>query len=37
VVVSGLPKGVYGVSFSHSGRFLAVAAADGRVRIWSVT
>ena len=35
--VGGLPKGVYGLSFSHDGRFLAAAAADGRVRIWSVT
>jgi WD40 repeat protein len=36
-VVDGLPKGVYGLSFSHDGRLLAGAAADGRVRVWSVT
>ena len=35
--VGGLPKGVYGLSFSHDGRLLAAAAADGRVRVWSVT
>jgi WD40 repeat protein len=35
--IEGLPKGVYGLSFSHDGRMLAAAAADGRVRIWSVT
>ena len=28
---------VYGLSFSHDGRLLAAAAADGRVRVWSVT
>jgi WD40 repeat protein len=37
VTIEGLPKGVYGLSFSHDGRLLAVAAADGRVRLWSVT
>ena len=37
VVVDGLPKGVYGLSFSGDGRLLAAAAADGRVRVWSVT
>lgn len=37
VIVEGLPKGVYGLSFSHDGRSLAAAAADGRVRVWSVT
>jgi len=37
VTVDGLPKGVYGLSFSHDGRSLAAAAADGRVRVWSVT
>lgn len=37
VTVDGLPKGVYGLSFSHDGRSLVAAAADGRVRIWSVT
>lgn len=37
VVVEDLPKGVYGLSFSHDGRSLAAAAADGRVRLWSVT
>ena len=37
VTVDGLPKGVYGLSFSPDGRLLAGAAADGRVRIWSVT
>jgi len=36
-IVEGLPKGVYGLSFSHDGRSLAAAAADGRVRVWSVT
>jgi WD40 repeat protein len=35
--IEGLPKGVYGLSFSHDGRALAAAAADGRVRLWSVT
>ena len=35
--VEGLPKGVYGLSFSHDGRSLAAATADGRVRVWSVT
>lgn len=37
VSIAGLPKGVYGLSFSHDGRWLAGAAADGRVRVWSVT
>jgi len=37
VTIDGLPKGVYGLAFSHDGRSLAAAAADGRVRIWSVT
>jgi len=37
VTIEGLPKGVYGLSFSHDGRWLAAAAADGRVRVWSVT
>lgn len=37
VVVDGLPKGVYGLAFSHDGRSLASAAADGRVRVWAVT
>src|SRR5687768_8189850 len=27
--IDGLPKGVYGLSFSHDGRLLAAAAADG--------
>jgi WD40 repeat protein len=36
-VLPGLPKGVYGLAFSHDGRALAGAAADGRVRVWSVT
>jgi WD40 repeat protein len=36
-MVEGLPKGVYGLSFSHDGRLLACAAADGRVRVWSVS
>ena len=36
VTVEGLPKGVYGLSFSHDGRLLAGASADGRVRVWSV-
>ena len=36
-MIEGLPKGVYGLSFSHDGRSLAAAAADGRVRVWSVT
>ena len=35
--IEGLPKGVYGLSFSHDGRSLAAAAADGRVRVWAVT
>ena len=37
VIVDGLPKGVYGLSFAPDGRLLAGAAADGRVRVWSVT
>ena len=37
VTIEGLPKGVYGLAFSHGGRWLAGAAADGRVRVWSVT
>jgi WD40 repeat protein len=37
VTIDGLPKGVYGLSFSHDGKLLAMAAADGRVRTWSVT
>jgi WD40 repeat protein len=37
LTIDGLPKGVYGLSFSHDGRWLAAAAADGRVRLWSVT
>jgi WD40 repeat protein len=37
VTVDGLPKGVYGLSFSHDGQLLAAAAADGRVRVWSIT
>jgi WD40 repeat protein len=36
VTIDGLPKGVYGLAFSHDGRLLAAAAADGRVRLWSV-
>ncbi len=35
--VDGLPKGVYGLSFSPDGRMLAMAAADGRVRTWRVS
>jgi WD40 repeat protein len=37
VTVEGLPKGVYGLAFSEDGRLLAVASADGRVRLYSVT
>ena len=37
VTVDGLPKGVYGLAFSHDGAWLALAAADGRVRLYSVT
>lgn len=37
MMINGLPKGVYGLAFSHDGRWLAGAAADGRVRVWSVT
>jgi WD40 repeat protein len=37
MMVGGLPKGVYGLSFSPDGRLLAAAAADGRVRVWRVT
>lgn len=37
VTIDGLPKGVYGLAFSRDGRWLAGAAADGRVRVWSVT
>ncbi len=29
-------KGVYGVAFSLDGRYLANAAADGRVRVWTL-
>jgi WD40 repeat protein len=29
-------KGVYGLAYSPDGRFLANAAADGRVRVWSL-
>jgi WD40 repeat protein len=29
-------KGVYQLSFSPEGRWLALAAADGKVRIWTV-
>ncbi len=36
-IMDGLPKGVYGLSFSPDGKKLAGAAADGRVRVWSVT
>ena len=36
VTVGGLPKGVYDLSFSPDGRRLAMAAADGRVRVWDV-
>lgn len=36
-VIDGLPKGVYGLGFSHDGRSLVAAAADGRVRLWSVS
>lgn len=35
-IVSGLPKGVYGLAFSHGGTQLAVASADGRVRVFAV-
>jgi hypothetical protein len=34
--VAGLPKGVYGLAFSHDGRRLALAAADVRVRTFAV-
>jgi WD40 repeat protein len=37
LTIDGLPKGVYGLSFSHDGRSLALAGAGGRVRLWSVT
>jgi len=37
VTVEGLPKGVYGLSFSNDGRQLVATAADGRVRVWAVT
>jgi WD40 repeat protein len=37
VAADGLPKGVYGLAFSHAGDRLAMAAADGRVRLWSVS
>lgn len=36
-VVEDLPKGVYGLAFSPDGSLLAMAAADGRIRIWDVT
>jgi WD40 repeat protein len=35
--VDGLPKGVYGLAFSHDGSRLAMAAADGRVRLYAVS
>lgn len=35
-VIEGLPKGVYGLAFSHDGASLALAAADGRVRTFAV-
>lgn len=31
------PKGVYKLDFSPDGKWLAVAAADGKVRVWDVT
>jgi WD40 repeat protein len=34
--IDGLPKGVYGLAFSHDGRLLAMTAADGRVRTHAV-
>jgi WD40 repeat protein len=37
VTIEGLPKGVYGLAFSHDGSLLANAAADGRVRTFAVT
>jgi WD40 repeat protein len=36
VTVDGLPRGVYGLRFSNDGCRLAMAAADGRVRLWDV-
>ncbi len=36
-IVADLPKGVYGLAFSHDGALLAMAAADGRVRTWRVS
>jgi WD40 repeat protein len=36
-MVDGLPRGVYGLAFSHDGARLATAAADGRVRLWRVS
>lgn len=28
------PKGVYGLAFSPDGRWLALASADRRIRVW---
>lgn len=36
-LIEGLPKGVYGLAFSHAGDRLAMAAADGQVRLWAVS
>ena len=29
-------KGVYGVAYTSDGRHLACAAADGKVRVWTL-
>ena len=35
-LIGGLPKGVYNLTFSEDDKFLAMGAADGRVRVWRV-
>lgn len=35
-ILDGLPKGIYSLDFSPEGDRLALGAADGRVRLWTV-